>query len=103
MYYEDAILKIESEWEPENGFFWRLRQGLFAEEDFDRVLAKVSSVSIPSDDTLIPKRLVSLIWYIPLFMTWQQERVELAGSDAESYSKAITEMTNEVTRVLGFP
>ncbi len=72
------IENIESEWEPDDGFFWKIRQGLFLESDFERALAKVNAVPTFSDQ-LVPARLVSLLWYVPLFMQWQIERVREHG------------------------
>ncbi|MGH9966429.1 MAG: hypothetical protein ACREBG_01150 [Pyrinomonadaceae bacterium] len=61
MNYEDAIQKTESEWEPDAGFFWNIRQGLFSEAELQWALTKVSSISIP-DGALVSKRLGSLLW-----------------------------------------
>ena len=75
MSYEKEIEALESEWSPEDGFFWRVRQGHFTPNDFDRALKKVSAISI-AEDPDVPRRIVSLLWYIPLFMQWQVERVQ---------------------------
>jgi len=98
----DFIPTIESEWEPETGFFWRIRQGHFRKEDFERVLAKflaVPSVAAP----MVPLRLVSTLWYVPIFMHWQCDRVREQGSDLAQYEVAMTKLTNEVERILGVP
>ncbi|MCZ7647425.1 MAG: hypothetical protein M5U26_19575 [Planctomycetota bacterium] len=102
MSYEDEIRELESEWMPEDGFFWKIRQGQFSEEDFRRALTKVSNIPIPND-ALLPRRLVSLLWYIPLFMQWQTERVQENGGDIPGLSMAITTMTNKIERLLGVP
>lgn len=102
MNYKEAISMIEFEWQPEHGFFWNIRQGLFSEVEFTRALNKVSSISIP-DEADLPKRLVSLLWYIPIFMHWQIERVGESGGDIAAYVKAITKMSNEIERLLGVP
>ena len=96
------IETLESEWEPDVGFFWQIRQGIFAENEFRRALATVSSIEI-SDSHVIERRVVSLLWYIPLFMHWQTERVAEAGGNVESYAQAVSAMTNEVERLLGVP
>jgi len=102
MSYESEIEVIESEWEPNTGFFWNIRQGAFKPSEFERARAKVSSISI-AEDSVIPRRLVSLLWYIPLFMQWQLERVQENGGDVKAYNKATTSMTNEIERLLGVP
>jgi hypothetical protein len=102
MSYEKEIDTLESEWSPEDGFFWRVRQGHFTTSDFERVLEKVSAISI-EEDADVPRRVVSLLWYIPLFMQWQVERVQENRGDVKAYMTAITTMTNEIERLLGVP
>jgi hypothetical protein len=102
MSYEHEIDAMESEWTPDGGFFWKIRQGHFAPDDFERALNKVSGISI-AEDADLPRRVVSLLWYIPLFMQWQVERVRENHGDVAAYTKAITAMTNEIERLLGVP
>ena len=102
MNYEKEIEALESEWSPEDGFFWRVRQGHFAPSDFERALKKISAINI-GEDADVPRRVVSLLWYIPLFMQWQVERVQENKGDAKAYTTAITKLTNEIERLLGVP
>jgi hypothetical protein len=94
---------LESEWEPEAGFFWKLRQASFDEAGFERILGIVGSFVIKDDDDQIPRRLVSLLWYAPLFMTWQTQRLTESGLHPARYQKAVASITNEVERLLGVP
>jgi len=102
MTYEREIELLESEWTPDEGFFWRIRQGRFEPIDFQRALEKISKLAIVENADL-PRRMVSLLWYVPPFMQWQLERVRETGGDMVAYSKAVTAMTNEVERLLGVP
>lgn len=102
MDYKHDIEQLESEWAEDDGFFWRIRQGQFVHDDFVRALAKVSKIA-STEDAEIPKRLVSLLWYIPIFMHWQTERVQENGGNVTEFFQAATAMTNEVERVLGVP
>src|SRR5438128_990903 len=102
MDYQEAISIVESEWREDDGFFWNIRQGQFIQTDFDRALYNISSISIP-EDAMIPKRLDSLLWIIPLFMTWRETGLTQFGTDAATYEKASNAMTNEIERLLGFP
>lgn len=102
MSYEKEIEALESEWSPDEGFFWRVRQGHFNPNDFERALKKVSAITI-EEDAEVPRRVVSLLWYIPLFMQWQVERVQENKGDVKAYDVAITTMTNEIERLLGVP
>lgn len=102
MSYEKEIEALESEWSAEDGFFWRVRQDQFAANDFERALAKVSAITI-AEEADLPRRVVSLLWYIPLFMQWQVERVKENQGDVNAYTAGITTMTNELERLLGVP
>ena len=102
MSQQEVIRTLESEWEPEHGFFWQIRQGAFSEAEFQRVFAKLSSIA-SFEDELIERRLVSLLWYMPLFMHWQRDRISEQGGNAEAYTRAIAAVTNEVERLLGVP
>ena len=102
MNFEREIESLESEWSPDDGFFWRVRQGRFEPAKFQRALEKVASISI-AEEAQLPRRVVSLLWYIPIFMQWQLERVQEVGGDIPAYAKAITAMTNEIERLLGVP
>ena len=102
MTYEPEIELLESEWSPDYGFFWRIREGRFDTAEFQRALQKVATISI-AEDAELPRRVVSLLWYIPLFMHWQIERVKENGGDPMAYAKAITAMTTEIERLLGVP
>jgi len=102
MSYQKEVELLEHEWSPEDGFFWRIRQGHFETDKLERALKKLSAFSI-AEEAEIPRRLISLLWYIALFMQWQTERVQESGGDAIAYKRAITLMTNEVERLLGLP
>ncbi len=102
MSYADFIQKIEAEWDPDDGFFWKARKGQFDQHAFTRTLEKLRSLTI-DDDAELPRRLVSVLWYIPLFMSWQIERVREVGGDENAYSLATTATTNEIERLLGVP
>lgn len=93
---------LESEWSEEDGFFWHIREGHFVPDSFARALRTVRSISM-EEDALVPRRIVSLLWYIPTFMYWQVERVRESGGNTAEYSNAIATMTSEIERVLGVP
>jgi hypothetical protein len=99
---ERIVAELEYEWGPEDGFFWRIRQGEFAESDYKRALSRLVAIPVFSTET-VPRRLVSLLWYIPLFMSWQVERVRENGGDEARFADASRKMSNEVERVLGVP
>jgi hypothetical protein len=102
MSYEKELRALESLWLPDTGFFWRVRQGHFDPTEFEHALRTVKAISIREDSDL-PRRIVSLLWYIPLFMHWQTERVRERGGDSAAFERAATAMTTEVERLLGVP
>jgi hypothetical protein len=102
MNYSDFILSIEADWEPETGFFWKARQGIFDQSDFERLRAKLQALVV-DENALLPRRLVSLLWYMPLVMSWQEDRVRDSGGDSAAYTRAINAATTEVQRILGVP
>lgn len=99
---ENFIKSIESEWEPEEGFFWKIRQGIFEDAEGRRALSKVAAVPTLTDQA-IPGRLVSVLWYVPIFMEWQIDRVRENGGNISEYTVAISKFTNEIERILGVP
>ena len=96
-----AIAKLERLWDLDTGFLGRLRQGLFNEDDVDYVIELLDSLN--NADQVIEKRLVSLIWYIPMYMEWQTERVKDAGGDAVKYERAKNRIQGAVQHCLGLP
>ena len=98
----DFIASIEAEWSLDSGFLWKVRQGHFDSAGFERTRKILESMTIDESANL-PRRLVSLLWYMPLFLSWQTERVREAGGDTESYAQAVTSITNEIERILGTP
>jgi hypothetical protein len=101
MTLESLIARIQSEWEPEVGFFWKIRQGDFQKAEFDRALASIAAV--PAAQEVMPGRLVRLLWYAPIFMTWQVDRVREVGGDAAEYARATNKMLAEIERILEVP
>ncbi|HTV42881.1 MAG TPA: hypothetical protein VMF08_20110 [Candidatus Sulfotelmatobacter sp.] len=100
---EELITLIEAEWDLDNGFFGKLRQGQFDWECYLRcrdILDRIRCEAGQGEN--ISRRLVSLVWYIPLFMGWQTERVKGSVDDQE-YQKAANEFQTKIQEILGVP
>lgn len=97
----ESIESLEREWSPPDGFMFVLRQGLFDPFAYERVLALLRS--LPELGEVVSRRLVSLLWYLPTFVSWQQERVMEAEGDLAALARAEVEIRNEVERLLGVP
>jgi hypothetical protein len=100
MDFAQTIDRLETEWD-DQGFLGQLRQGQFDAEHAKNFLELLRSIII-SDDELLPKRLVALLWYIPSFLSWQTERVQ-PNVNAKDYLQFCTDAHNILESVLGFP
>ena len=102
MNIEDLIRKLESHWD-EDGFLHRIRRGDFDSDEASSFLDLLRCIDI-AEDELIPKRLLSLLWMLPLFLEWQKERIaEVDASKADAYDKVTTQVENVLIEVLGVP
>ena len=102
MTYDDLIVRIENEWAPDEGFFWKAREVVFDREAFDRICCTLRDLN-PADEALLPRRLVSLLWYAPIFLEWQRDRIPAVGGGRSEYERAVSYILNEVQRILGVP
>ncbi len=84
------------------GFFGRLRQGVFDTREVDALEELLNRVDV-DDQTEMPRRFVSMTWWIPTFMEWQVERVQERGGDVEQLKRDVVRLRNVLDRVLGVP
>jgi hypothetical protein len=97
---EEQILLLESAWDLE-GFLGCLRDGEFDNDLYHEFILLLRSISF-DEDALIPKKVITLLWYIPLFMDWQLERIQNVIS-SKDYNLKKTSIENELERILGVP
>ncbi len=97
-----VIADLEREWEFESGFFGRLRRGEFDRASLSRLIQALDLIDAQGS-TVLNRRVVSLLWYVPIFMGWQADRVQEAGGDIDEFDKATTRVQNAVERILGVP
>lgn len=93
--------ELEAAWELDTGFLGCLRDGIFDRALFGDFVTTLMRVRV-AEDALLPARFVTLLWFIPLFMEWQTERVSTTCS-LEEYSLARTRIEQQLERILGFP
>ncbi len=93
----NLIDELEREWEAEDGFFGRLRFSGFDKEGFDRVEALLEKIDSNADS--FPRRLVSLVWFMPLFMSWQTA----PNISQEEYQGHCNRVESLVIKALGAP
>lgn len=97
-----ALIKLlVNEWDLELGSLGKLRSGTFDGEGFQRLHSLLESIEVKGSS--IDRRLVSLIWYIPLFMSWQIERVREKRGNVEELEDTIERILGVLHKVLGVP
>lgn len=101
MDYREFISQMELEWD-EGGFFEQIRNGNYDEVKANNILDLFNGLEASGLDFL-PRRLVSLIWYLPIFLNWQVERVIERGGDAAAFEKFRAEIISVLQEVLGVP
>lgn len=102
MEMKSIIEMLEDEWNLENGFLGKLRQGEFDARDSERLVGILKSVELPSD-TPLEKRFVALTWYIPMFLMWQRERFIEESKDTAELDMAINKIEGLLEGLLGIP
>lgn len=96
------VAMLEAEFGEPNGFLWKVRYGVFDAEGGERFISVLSEIRFPEDRPL-DRRLVSIIWFLPLFLTWQKESLAARGGDAERLERVISRVTDLVIELLGVP
>lgn len=98
---KNLIERLEAEWDT-GGFLGQLRLGKFAPDGAAHFLDLLGQIDIGKDEA-VPKRALSLLWYIPSFLAWQRERVEERGGNVDAYSRFVTDVHNRLEEALGVP
>jgi hypothetical protein len=93
------IDRIDAEYDLEEGFIGRLRSGNYDQAGADRLLAVLSGLDL--GDGPVDRRLVSLLWYLPLIIGWQLPRVPKA--DVEKVESTLNKVVSILEAVLGVP
>jgi len=101
MNVDNAITQLEFEWET-NGFLGKLRSGIFEKEGCERVEKILESIDLGKQKS-IDRRLVALTWYMPMFITWQIERVQEQGGPVRELKKALNQIHGTLEKFLDIP
>lgn len=94
------IARLEQSWDLD-GCLFALREGRWDRSGMDGLLALLRGVA-SEEGADLPRRFVSLTWYLPTFLEWQIPRLSDPGEVAELRS-VVTAVRNEVERLLGVP
>jgi hypothetical protein len=99
----EAIEILEAAWSEPDGVLFRLRQGNPDREGMEKLHRQLRQIEVVGQADCLPRRLVSLLWYLPLFIGWQKERAIKNGANSDDIDKFATKFTNELERILGVP
>lgn len=97
-----TLAAIEAVWEPDDGAMWKLRQGDVDAHGIEALLRILERMEVAEND-MLPRRLVSFVWYLPIFFEWQRERVAERGADMKAFQVLSNRVVAAVQRVLGVP
>ena len=101
---EVFIGMLEKEWAQDHGFFGKARQGVFDEESAKRIETVLGEIEAHlQNDAFLSRRLVTLIWFIPLFLEWQIERIRDKGGNVDEFCRFRKTCDNLVFRILSLP
>jgi hypothetical protein len=101
MDFDKAIGQLETEWDL-HGFFHRVRNGQFDAGKAPVILEILDSLDT-SEEVQLPKRLVAVLWPLPMFLEWQTSRVAEQGGDLPAYEKFRQGVENRLWDILGVP
>lgn len=98
---QELIEKLDMEYDRSEGFLGLLRTGRFDPQGASRLLGLLSSLEL--GDGPVDRRLVQLLWYMPIFLQWQKERFALSGGDVEAVESTLNEVVSILENALGVP
>jgi len=94
------INRLQDEWEPETGSLGKLREGFLDPMGLKRLSDLIQSLEVYDRDS-IDRRLISLIWFIPMFMEMQVERVKERAYDVHILQFYQHQILNSLFKILG--
>lgn len=97
---KQLISDLEAEYDQEEGFLGLLRSGHFDSLARDRFLRLLQSIDLGTSGS-IDRHVVALLWYVPLFMQWQERQLD--ADERKALQAATNRVTSELERILGVP
>lgn len=103
MNIDKLVESLGAEWDIEEGSLYLIRNGKFDSAIADHLLAVLDDVTL-DDPECLPRRVVSLLWFIPVFLYWNAERVEdVSGISHSEYESFIIKVSERLMKLLGVP
>lgn len=98
----ELVDSLDLEWDQDTGFLGQLRTGVLDREAYQRFMSLLQSIELQGDT--MNRRLVKVLWFIPLYMEWQTERLQrTSGISAIEYSRYKADVLDILYRLLGVP
>jgi hypothetical protein len=96
------IESLEADWSIPDGFLYRARQGIFDPVEGEAILDRLQNIELP-DGSVVDRRIVALLWYLPHFLSWQERRVAENGGDTKRYHNLVSRVLAALEGILGVP
>ena len=84
-----------------NGFLGAFRSLEFDPIKYQRFVRLLRSIE--NQGETINSRLIAVVWFIPIFMEWNHERVIEKGANRLAVRRAVSEVTSILEEKLGLP
>ncbi|MBD2705182.1 hypothetical protein IC229_31460 [Spirosoma sp. BT702] len=100
---DELFTRLGQQWD-ETGFFGLLRDQNLRFDLGEQALEILKEIDFSELDQ-IPKQYISLLWFIPISMEWQGQRLadRTEKSILHQYIKLQSEILNELERILDVP
>lgn len=77
-----------------------LRRGHFDTRACDRYIRLLETVDL-GEESVVDRRIVSVLWYMPLLIEWQRDRLD--QDEHNALAPVLDKVTSELERILGVP
>jgi len=93
--FETIYLRLEELW---NGPLTQIRYGTFTEVEKTAIEETLNSIQFDPDE-LLPRKIVTCLWFMPQFMEWQVERI----TPVQEYKNFCLWVSDKMGEILGNP
>lgn len=99
---ENLLRELNEAWDDELGFLGKLRAGKFDREGAEAYIALLARIP-PIEGDVVNSELVKLIWFAPMFIEWQIERVADGEREIAELNRIADRVQESVAGILGIP
>ena len=99
---QQTISQLQREWQRPAGFLGGLKPGHFDPEGLQRLVTILDSIAV-ENECLMDRKLVSLLWFIPIYLEWQKPHFLGQDEDVQKIQEAINSVMPRLYEILGIP